>query len=277
MNDRSDPWASFDSWSGRDLWRQAWYFSSGEDTLFASLYARHRPRVPAGFVICPSWGSEFDHLLNLYHDLARGLSETFAAAVVYHPPGHGDSTGDPSSISFEDLVEACLDAQGSMAGRLPDLSWNLVGVRLGAAVAAVAAGRSRPDVAVFVQPAFDLPAYFAQLEQAGRRGRPDGAGDGDTLFGYPRPQESPDGRSDVIEALGRLAGTGIAVRASWPRLAQHGAASTPETIAPDMPTVSASDRWRPRPSTGDSRRLVKVTVAAAMTILRSRSAGRAPR
>jgi alpha-beta hydrolase superfamily lysophospholipase len=275
VNDRSDPWAPFDSWDGPEIRREAWYFPSGDDRLFASLYARHRPRGPAGFVICPSWGPEFDRLLNLCHDLARALCEGFAAAVVYHPPGHGDSTGDPASLSFDDLVEACLDAHGSVAGRFSGLSWNLVGVRLGAAVAAVAADRSRPDVVLFIQPAFDVPAYFGELERARRRGRPDGTGAERTLFGYPRPHWSRDGREDVTGALRRLTGTALAIHAAEARIVRRDDAA-PDRAAPgpNVLAVTSGDRWRPQPAIGRSRRLVETAVRAARSRLGDPPPGR---
>src|SRR5206468_2643500 len=72
-----------------------------------------------------------------------------------------------------------------------------------------------------IQPAFDVPAYFGELERAGRRGRVDGTGSEQMLFGYPRPHPSLQGRADVTGSLRRLTGTAVAIEASIPGIGRR--------------------------------------------------------
>lgn len=233
-------WDTFQRWAGRDLVREVWYFGSGGDRLYASAYASPRPRLSTGLVMCPSWGSEMAHLQDLCHDVARGLASAGGAGLVYHPPAHGDSTGDPDSLTLNRLVKAAVDAARDAGRRLPQHRWQLCGIRLGASVAMVAAEELSCELVLLIEPALDPAAYFDEIRRAGRRGAL-GHGTGEAVFGYPLPDSTVASATevDVGGAVERFPGKVFAVRA-----ARRDSPSMPASVE----TITVQRAWRPKPS-----------------------------
>src|SRR2546430_16124890 len=85
--------------------REMAFVPSGTARLYASLYAGSPPRLADAFVLVPSWGVELGALQDLAHDLAAELARLGGACVLYHAPGHGDSTGDSSALDRKSVVE----------------------------------------------------------------------------------------------------------------------------------------------------------------------------
>ena len=147
--------------------RQALFFPSGEERLYGSLYVADRART--GIVICPSWGFDAGFTHDLCHRLARLAAELGGAGLVYHPPGHGDSTGDLEAVGMDHLVRAARDAALAASGAVPDTAWSFAGVRLGAHVAALADEGRGSDRLLLVQPSLEAAAFTEQLFAASRR------------------------------------------------------------------------------------------------------------
>jgi hypothetical protein len=79
--------------------REVFYFRSGPDLLYASLYRRIRPTTALRLLVCPSWGMEGKQLLQWCHQLARGVSDLGGTGLVVEWPGFEDSEGDPQAVA----------------------------------------------------------------------------------------------------------------------------------------------------------------------------------
>jgi hypothetical protein len=200
------------SWADDGVRRQTLFFPSGEDRLYGSLYMAHRAR--SGIVICPSWGFDAGFTNDLCHRLARLAAELGGAALVYHPPGHGDSTGDLEDVGMENLVCAARDAELAASAAAPDADWSFAGVRLGAHVAALADEGRDSDRLLLIQPSFDAAAFTEQLFAAARRQAAVSSRDSRGVFGHPLPEllraTADDDR--LLHALQGFRGHGVAVR-----------------------------------------------------------------
>ena len=227
-------WTEASSGSEKGVRREVLFFPSGGDSLYGSMYASERlfnldPSSPRGLglVVCPSWGYEVADLLELSHAIARRVALDGGAGFVYHPPGHGDSTGGPEHLVFESLVRAALDAAYRAAGLVPAVTWRLTGIRLGASVAVLAVasqGASRTiarladDALPLVQPALDPAGYFEEMEVNARRLARISSAREPVLFGHPFPDglRLSASRAGVERALAGLDGRYAVVRCASP-------------------------------------------------------------
>ena len=120
-------WATASRHDADEVRREVFYFRSGPDLLYASLYRRIRPTTELRVLVCPSWGMEGKQLLQWCHQLARGVSDLGGTGLVVHWPGFEDSEGDPEQVTkFDRLIDACRDGNQrgaatptASAGRLP--------------------------------------------------------------------------------------------------------------------------------------------------------------
>jgi alpha-beta hydrolase superfamily lysophospholipase len=211
------------------LRREAFFFRSGDDSLYGSMYVASPALVSAGVVICPGWGWEHNAMIDGAHRLAMGQARRGGAAMLLHWPGHGDSGGDPEEATIERLVEATVAAVATAIARIPEVSWRLVGIRLGAAAAVLAADSVDVGGLLLVQPALDPEHWFTELERmAGQAGG--------WFGGFPlSPAVRASARSISVEgALRRFDGKGAAARYIAP----------PVTLPPRFVTRSVPGQWR---------------------------------
>ena len=189
------------------------FFPSGPDRLYAALYS---PKASCRFavVICPSWGAETMALLQWYHRLAHDLARAGIASMVPHWPGTEDSEGDASAATFDRLVASVVDARSILADRSGSDRVGLVGVRVGAAVAALAAPVVGASRLVLTQPVFDVGAHFEREEASWRRVRPGATLPPEWAYGYPHPSglRQPGAASRVRASLDAYAGKGAIVQ-----------------------------------------------------------------
>jgi hypothetical protein len=210
-----NPWKDASSWEGDGLRREVFLFDSGPDRLYGSLYAASPLRLDVRLVICIGWGHDMLQLNDLGHELALGISEGGGAALLFHPAGHGDSSGSIGDVTVQGVVAAALDAAAEGARILGPGAWDFAGIRIGASVAALAAARAGGRMLPLILPALDLPAHFHELRRRakrlslGREGIP-------MLFGHPLPeradQELP--QPSPSEALSSFGGRAVAIRFS---------------------------------------------------------------
>jgi hypothetical protein len=243
--------------------REMAFVSSGPDRLYASLYAGSPPRLRNAFVIVPSWGVELGALQDLAHDLAAALARLGGACVLYHAPGHGDSTGDPSALTPSELVRAAVDVAGWARSRAGDWNWNFAGLRLGAAVAVMAAtlteelGAHPDPVLLLVQPALDPATYLREVETAATRAG--GRDTGGLLFGHPRPavqawSQAADGIASGLAGFPGRIGAVVFDGARHPLPTGLPLPQRAERLPVDA-------RWRPLLPPADRARAVQVTAA----------------
>jgi hypothetical protein len=213
-----NPWADASRWEGYGVRREVFFFQSGTERLYGSLYAAAEPELDLRLVICTGWGHDLLHLNDLGHSLALGVSRAGGAALLFHPPGHGDSTGSMEDITIERHVAAAKDAAAEGARRVGVGGWDFAGVRIGASIAVLASDPSQARLLALIDPALDPASHFQMLQRKARRlalGRPGEL----TLFGHPLPvraaAELPD--PAPLEVLGRLERRAAVVRFANPR------------------------------------------------------------
>jgi pimeloyl-ACP methyl ester carboxylesterase len=145
---------------------QAFNFGSTRRRLFGLyLPAAAASRPPAGVVICPPFGHEYIRTHRTIRNLAMRLSEDGLHVLKFDYFGCGDSAGgaDEGTLAqWQVDVSAAIDELKDMTG-LPAVS--LVGVRLGAALAALAAAKRR-DIRTLIlwDPVLRGASYLDELQ-----------------------------------------------------------------------------------------------------------------
>jgi hypothetical protein len=214
----------------------SFFFPSGPSRLYASLYS---PAASCRFtvVVCPTWGFENLRLLQWYHRLAHDLATSGIATLVPHWPGNEDSQGDPLAITLDRLVAAVADARGLLADWCGTERVGLVGVRVGAAVAALAAPMVRAQTLALAQPVFNIGAHFEQQEALWRRAQLGAEIPSEWAFGYPQPAglRRPSDASRVLEALAAYPGKGAVIHYRRP---------TPEPVSRPLRSLTVWGSWR---------------------------------
>jgi pimeloyl-ACP methyl ester carboxylesterase len=202
-------WSDAAVWADDDLHREVFFFEAGGEELFGSLYAsKHRSRA-VGLVLCSSWGIEAHRMCRVTDALARKAAQLGGAALLFHYPGYGDSTGLPERNTIESLVAAGVAAAAEASGRQPELTWGFAGVRLGASVAALAQRAAGMRHLLLIQPALDPKRYFEEMLANASRAML-GRGRGSKVaFGYPVPEailHHPSVAFDVSRELSEFDG-----------------------------------------------------------------------
>jgi pimeloyl-ACP methyl ester carboxylesterase len=143
------------------------YFGTGQRRLFGLLEpAQVRSSQAQAAVICYPWGPEYIFGHRALRHLSRQLAARGFNVLRFDYYGSGDSAGDESEVRLsgwrEDIVAAIEE--------LKDISQTkavaLVGLRLGASLAAQIAVSCRKDVAALVlwDPAISGPEHLEELE-----------------------------------------------------------------------------------------------------------------
>ncbi len=146
--------------------RSVAFFPSGGDGLYGSIYESVDPAEIAPVVLSPSWGDYLVGTLQFGHELAILIAEAGGAALVYHPPGMGDSLGDPGRLTLGRLAEAAADAAAHM-GEHTGRQARMAGIRLGALAVGPAASRHGLDSLLLIQPLLEPTVALASLRKAG--------------------------------------------------------------------------------------------------------------
>ena len=200
-------WATASRHDAGEVRREVFYFRSGPDLLYASLYRRIRPTTALKVLVCPSWGMEGKQLLQWCHQLARGVSDLGGTGLVVHWPGFEDSGGDPEQVTNDCLIDACRD--GTSAVPYDDGEpWSVAGIRFGATVAVLAAGALAAPALVLAEPVLDPAAYFGDIERVGRQARLGAGGVPGWAFAHPLPEaiRGPESAASVASALREFSG-----------------------------------------------------------------------
>jgi hypothetical protein len=200
-------WSDASTWTGGGLRREVFFFPSSGEDLYGSLYASLDRRHSYGLVICSSWGVEADRSQGLSHSLARSMAASGGAALVFHYPGYGDSTGDVASVTMDDLADAVVHATAEASKRHRGANWILVGMMFGASVAALALREAEVRYLLLIQPALDPGAYLRDLVRMARRARLGVGEEAGFAFGYPVPANiihADSGLASLVKT--RLAG-----------------------------------------------------------------------
>lgn len=217
MNNR---WGDTETWVGEGLRREVFFFSSGGEQLYGSLYAASSPSLSTGVAICNSWGFEGNQSDTTMHMIALGLARAGGAGLIFHYPGFGDSHGDLGEATMDTLADATVDAVEEASRRLPRARWALAGLMLGASVAALATRRATVERLLLVQPVLQPSRYFSRLERSAKRAAVRVPARAGTAYGYPLPRlilrDGDAIDSAVAESLDEFDGEGAIVRYAEP-------------------------------------------------------------
>jgi pimeloyl-ACP methyl ester carboxylesterase len=174
------------------------FFGSTGRPLFGVHFAGHsqgRRCATQAVVLCYPWGQEYLRAHRSMRLLADMIAARGCDVLRFDYSGTGDSGGDATTASFvewESDIETAIDELKDMAG-VSRVS--LVGLRLGATLAARVAERRRRDVSALVlwDPVVSGGAYLQELlgtaesrEHTAERPvpRPDALGGGYELLGF---------------------------------------------------------------------------------------------
>jgi len=170
------------------------FFFGTPPALFAAYHpARGRPRGP-GVVLCPALGHEYVRAHRAYRNLAQALSRAGLPVLRFDYWATGDSAGESGAGTPDRWVQDVHAAIDVLKARAAVSQVGLVGLRFGAAVAALASA-ARPDVdrLLLWDPVLRGRDYLDELDQLQvdwLRDRLGTAGDGlagDELLGLPAP------------------------------------------------------------------------------------------
>jgi hypothetical protein len=215
-----DRWDDTGTWVGEELRREAFFFASGGEQLYGSLYAAVSPSPLGGVAICNSWGFEGNQADATMHGIALRVARAGGAGLIFHYPGFGDSHGDLAAASIESLVDATVDAVGEASRRLPGRRWTLAGLMFGASVASLATRRADIDRLLLVQPVLRSVPYFRRLERSARRAAVRVSARAGNAYGYPLPHRILESAAEidaqVAEALGEFDEEGTVIRYAEP-------------------------------------------------------------
>jgi pimeloyl-ACP methyl ester carboxylesterase len=176
---------------------QPFYFGTSEQQLFGVYHAAESSSSKrAGVVLCPPVGHEYLRAHRAFRNLAVMLSSQGFHVLRFDYFATGDSAGDAERLT----VRQCLSDLEVAIDELKDIAGvtrvSLVGLRLGATFAALAAAR-RSDVnrLILWDPVLDGGVYIAELEALQRRWVEDRLGararierEHEELIGLPLPE-----------------------------------------------------------------------------------------
>jgi exosortase A-associated hydrolase 2 len=147
-------------------------FARDNVPLFGMLHRpANSPRI--GFVTCHPFGEEKLWSHRVFVSMARALAERGSAVLRFDFTGAGDSGGDTSDASLDIYLQDLAAAVAELERRVPGLERiGLLGLRLGASVAALLAERAALDESlarlrgaplVLWDPVVDGEAHFQEL------------------------------------------------------------------------------------------------------------------
>jgi alpha-beta hydrolase superfamily lysophospholipase len=180
----------------------------------------------------------------IVRSFARRVAVIGGAALIFDWPGQGESDGEPHQVELEHLIRATYDATANLRVRYPGAKVGLAGLRLGAAVAALAAKGISPYALVLMQPAWDPAAHLVAVEKASTRARLGKGSARGWAFGYPLPlKKSFAGSGERVEdAVERFPGDTVVL----------GYGSEDAPTAP-FTRIEISGEWRHAAATNDTR------------------------
>lgn len=140
------------------------FFPSGSDSLFGVLHQPDGERRELAFVFVHPFGEEKLWSHRVFVSFARQLAATGHPVLRFDWMGSGDSDGDFSVSSVDSILRDIASAVDLVRGRTGGRSVGLIGLRLGASLAALAAERlSDIGPLVLWAPVVDGARYMQEL------------------------------------------------------------------------------------------------------------------
>ena len=172
------------------------YFGAHERRLFGIYEPARHAKTRRGVVLCHPWGAEYIHAYRSMRQLAKMLTANGIHTLRFDYFGTGDSAGETTAGDlggWETDIQAAIEELKDTTGAT---QVTLVGLRLGAMLAANVAVRAGPTVNSIVlwDPVVSGTEYLAELFHAARGGRlrqkapverPADEGGGHEIMGFP--------------------------------------------------------------------------------------------
>jgi uncharacterized protein len=174
------------------------YFGSRERRLLGIYEApRHSKAGGRAVVLCHPWGAEYIHAYRSMRQLAKMLTSNGVHTFRFDYFGTGDSAGDTTACDLDGWETDIQSAIEELKDTIGTRQVSLVGLRLGATLAANVAMRVDADINSLVlwDPVVSGPEYLAEVHcAAARKGwllrrsppaRPADQGGGYEINGFP--------------------------------------------------------------------------------------------
>jgi alpha/beta superfamily hydrolase len=143
------------------------YFGGSSRPLFGVLHEARGARRRPGAVLCPPFGQEALRAHRCLRELATRLAQAGFPALRFDYSGSGDSAGEPGEARLDAWVEDAVAAIEEVRESTGEPRVVLAGLRLGAAVAALAARQARGAAALVLwEPVVDGATHLAGLRAA---------------------------------------------------------------------------------------------------------------
>ncbi len=154
------------------------YVPSGDGSIYCFVSMPAGRNAHCAAVLLGPFAEEKKSSLRPLVEMAREMAAAGFTAVRLDFRGTGDASGPSEELSVESMVEDALSAVAFARSECGAKRVALVGLRLGGAVAVLAAGRARADALVLVEPVVSGAAYVKSLsrQQAIRRMLTSGSG-----------------------------------------------------------------------------------------------------
>jgi uncharacterized protein len=191
------------------------FFGSGERRLFGVYSAAHAAavsRASRAVVLCHPWGSEYQYAHRSMRHLANMLNAAGIHVLRFDYFGTGDSAGEAREARVADWrgdIETAVEELKDTTGLT---RVGLVGLRLGATIAAQVAAKARDTVdrLVLWDPVVKGETYLAELRQAPT------LRDGRGIGGFPLSDEFAKDLvgADLLTSIANFPGAALVIASS---------------------------------------------------------------
>jgi uncharacterized protein len=149
-----------------------YYFGTHERRLFGIHEAAQRSVISRGVVLCHPWGGEYIHAYRAMRQLSKMLSANGIHTLRFDYFGTGDSDGETSVGDFSGWEADIESAIGELKEAAGATRISLIGLRLGATLAANVAVRVGAEINSLVlwDPVVSGVEYLAEVQRAARTG-----------------------------------------------------------------------------------------------------------
>jgi len=139
------------------------FFENDKHNLFGILHSpSEKNNVNAGFVFCYPFAFEAGHCREIYATFARRLSAIGYYVLRFNYMGTGDSSGNLDDVTIETQISDIIKAIAVLQEKTNILRIGLMGIGLGASLAALAAGESviKVDPLILWDPIVDVKKFL---------------------------------------------------------------------------------------------------------------------
>lgn len=173
-----------------------YYFGTHDRRLFGIYEAAQRSSTSHGVVLCHPWGAEYIHAYRAMRQLAKMLTANGVHTLRFDYFATGDSDGDTETGGLDAWQSDIRAAIKELKDTTEVARVSLVGLRLGATLAAEVAVRMGAEVASLVlwDPVVSGVEYLTEIQRAARTAwwrprsamaRPDHQGQAYEIMGFP--------------------------------------------------------------------------------------------